>query len=343
MAEFFRQCTQCTNNGDFFGMDKQRITEISQKSGRSPSTVSKVLRNCPGVDPETREEIRCAVGQRSVEGLRLKGSGDKDICVILPDHPKFFWNRVLSALKEEDFPISTKVYSSVHRDREVSRCLGEAIDEGASAVVFGGCPGEALREELARLAKEMLILQLCEYTPIPNTFFVGSDFYGDGRALAKAVRAEGGRRPIVGLVSGGESVSDSERLRGFLDGLDGRAEIVRIPQPEVSSLYASHLARAIDGTGACLDYLFCCSGMTVADCDALYKLKGKMATKYIGFEFPQNAQKHWENGQIAALAVQEPKEEIRLALSFARRYVETRQFPDQKMTRLPSSFHFWEK
>ena len=171
-------------------MSKQSIAEISQKSGKSASTVSKVLRNCPGVDYETRQAVRLALGE-DAPYERSRSRGDRGgICVILPDNPKFFWKRALSALEGKEGTV--KIYSAIYRDREdreVARCLSEAIEEGVSAIILAACPGESVRRELLRLSQKMLVIQLCEYTPIPNSFFVGSDFYEDGRALAASLVA----------------------------------------------------------------------------------------------------------------------------------------------------------
>ena len=327
-------------------MNKQSIKDISQKSGRSVSTVSKVLRNCPGVDPETRDEIRSAMESESVEGLRPMKNAGSATCVILPDNPKYFWNRALPSLNRSNLPMITKIYSSIRQDgedREVSRCLREAVKENASAIILAASPGEALSREIAELAKTMLIIQLCEYTPIPNTFFVGSDFWGDGRALSEAVRSEEGSAPCVGLLSKRGILSCEERTRGFLEGLDSHVRTVRIECPEYSSLFSSHLARAIHGTGEPLDYLFVPMGMTDKACDALYKLRDKMQAQCIGFEFPSMAKKYWQRGQIAALAVQDVEEQMDLALTFVRQYLEERRFPDRKMNRLASSIRIWDR
>lgn len=321
-------------------MNKQSVAEISYKSGKSASTVSRVLRNCPGVDIETREAVRAALGCGSVADLIRCGT-DRDgrICAILPDHPKFFWGRYLSVLEQGSEKV--KIYSTIRydgKDREVAICLSEAVAEDAAAVILAARPGMPLCDQLALLARERLVLQLGEYTPIVNSFFVGADFYADGRMLSSAVVLTGSERPLVGVLRQGNAVSRQERTRGFLDGLDGRAEILLIDEPEPSSLYASHLARSIDRTGRRLDYLFCPDGMTAPACDALYKLKDRMNTKYIGFEFPPTAKKHWQEGRIAALAVQDPEAQIRLALLLARRYVQFGFFPDHKFTYLPSQY-----
>ena len=101
-------------------------------------------------------------------------------------------------------------------------------------------------------------------------------------------------------------------------------------KPATTELYASHLARSIDALGVSLDYFFCFDGITTSACDALYKLREKMNTRLIGFECPPTAEKHWAAGRIAALAVQAPDEQMRLALSLAERYVRNRIYPDQK-------------
>lgn len=328
-------------------MNKQRVAEISYKSGKSASTVSKVLRNCPGVDPETRAAVRSALGTDEASGLiRSRDREGARICVILPDNPKYFWHRALSVLDWRKERVITKIYSDLRReesDREVAICLDEAIAEKVSAIILAARPGQALQERLACMAKDMLILQLCEYTPVVNSFYVGSDPYGDGVALAAAVKEKETGRPVVGVIRREGDCSYEPRTQGFLDALGGRADVFFVDQPEYTSLYASHLARAIDGLGVRLDYLFCCSGLTAGTCDAIYKLKGKMKTQYIGFELPPVAKKHWDGGRIAALAVQKPEEQLRVALALAEHYVREHRFPDEKMHYLPSSYFSFKK
>ena len=316
-------------------MKQQNLGDISRESGKSKSTVSKVLRGCGGVDPETREAILCAASKVSPLIYEPKPS---DIYAILPDNPKFFWHRAYEALKSSTLPIQLKLFSALRDDNGylISQYVEEAVAAGARVLILSAHLNEALCLRLAELARSMLILQFCEYTPIPNTFFVGSDGLCDGKALAQCLPKKDDSPTNVGVLRMKLSQGSEQRVEGFLSALPPSVRVFYVDRPTNIELYASHLARSIDALGVPLDYLFCFDGMTTAACDALYKLRGKMQTRLIGFEYPPTAQKHMEAGRIAALAVQRPDEQMRKALALAEKYLRGRCYPDQKFTYVSS-------
>ena len=314
-----------------FGMKQQNLAEISKMSGKSRSTVSKVLRGCGGVTAETREQILCSA--RSLEG-GTSAVRQHDIFVILPDNPKYFWHRARSILRDCKHKIALRLFSAIKQGNGeadlVERYVEEAVTAGARVLILSVYVNARLQARLAELARRMLVIQLCEYMPIPNTFFVGSNGERDGEALARYVFADSERSVNIGIMTGASSHTGRTRVEGFLKHLPSNANLFYIEKPNVIELYASHLARRIDLLDVRLDYLFCFDGITTAACDALYKLRGKMDTKLIGFEIPPTAEKHMEAGRIAALAVQAPDQQMQLALKLAERYVASRVYPDQK-------------
>lgn len=320
-------------------MKQPSLAEISRRSGKSVATVSKVLRGCPGVTWETRAAVLESFD--ALEGAQRSGGGEA-VAVILPDNPKYFWSRARSAIEcaaRDGAAVSLRVYSQIDRaggGDMVGRYLREAADAGARAIILAARPEPRLRETLASLAQHRLVIQLCEYVDVPNTFFVGSDGAEDARLLAKTLCPPADRPLRVGIFSGETSELPAARTDGFLSALPTGTEVFRIERPEASDLFSSHLARAIDAAGVPLDYLFCCDGVTAPACEALHKLRERMCARLVGFEYPQSAEKHMAAGRIAALAVQDPEAQMRTALGFAATYVENGTFPGQKFTRLPS-------
>lgn len=316
-------------------MKQQNLARISKASGKSVSTVSKVLRGCGGVDSETREAVFCAAAGIALAPYEPRQT---DVYAVLPDNPKFFWHRAYDALRQEPMPITLKIFSSIGKNENeylLTQYIEEAILANARVLILSAKLSESMRERLATLAKQMLIIQLCEYTPIPNTFFVGADGERDGWVLGMTIPATEDA-VTIGILTGAVSRAGEQRIAGFLAAVPSAARIFFLEKPTDIALYASHLARAVDALGVPLDYLFCFDGITTAACDALYKLRNKMNTRLLGFEYPPTAEKHMEAGRIAALAVQSPEEQMRTALALADRYLRRRVYPDRKYYYLPS-------
>jgi len=319
-------------------MENQKLSDISKESGRSISTVSKVLRGCPGVTEETRNEILRVAD-------RLKHPTDvgdtKKICVILPDNPKYFWKPAREAISEFEDAVSLRIYSAIRQGTDsdvIARYLKEAVSAGARAIILAARPDEKLRLLLTEYANRVLILQMCEYVDVRNTFFVGSDGYCDGKRLAAAIPTNENRSIRVGILNGDDAYISERRIAGFLDGLPASVAVYHVTNPPVSELYSAHLAREIDRVGVALDYLFCYDGVTASACEALHKLRGKMSARLLGFECEKRAEKHFKEGRIAALLIQHPELQMKTALSLADRYVTTGLFPDQKFHYLMSEF-----
>ena len=260
--------------------------------------------------------------------------------MILPDNPKYFWGDAIREIRKWDSraTVRLKLLSRIGSD-QTSALLGEYVEEAvaakASALILAAHPDEALCRRLAQLAEERLVIQLCEHTPIPNTFFVGSDPYSDGLALSRCLPTASSPMRI-GVLNANPSQTGAERIQGFLDGVGERAELYFPTPPPTGYLYPARLARALNEMDIPLDYLFCNDGITAPVCDALYKLKDKMHTRLIGFEYPPAAEPHWNRGRIEALALQDIGAQTALALTLAYRFLTERVYPEQKKTCLPS-------
>jgi ABC-type sugar transport system substrate-binding protein len=273
------------------------------------------------------------------ESFHTDHAEEKEIYVILPDNPKYFWHRAYGVLKQAPCPVTLKLFSAIRQEQGealVEEYIEQAVASNARALIVAVHSSERLRKRLGALANHMLVIQLCEYTAISNTFFVGGDGRADGRTLASCIRTDSDRPLNIGVMTGALSHAGRERIQGFLSALPSSARVFFVEKPTVVELYASHLARAIDALDIPLDYFFSFDGITTAACDALYKLRGKMKTQLLGFEYPTTAEKHMEEGRIAALAVQAPDRQMQIALKLAERYVRERVYPDGKYCYVPS-------
>ncbi len=318
-------------------MKSKNVTQIAKKIGRSKATVSRVMNNCPGVDSAVREEI--------LEILRAESEqapvGDAvDLNIILPDNPKFFWQNAMKTVSDYPSECSKRVhsYSYNYRGRVLKSYLDQIEQVGARAMIFSGFPDDELRERMERFSDQHLLIQLCDYTRIKNSFFVGSDFYGDGKHLGELLlEQERGNDCHIAVLQRQNSYSGMQRVKGFLDAVSGNARITLIDEPTEVSLYSSYLAREIDKLPTLVTHIFSPSGLTVQTCDAIRKLKGRHIG-CIGFENPPRAKEYLENGTIRALAVQDVSAQIRCAMELAERYLKTGVCPDEKFTFIPCDF-----
>ncbi len=317
-------------------MKSQKISRIAELSGKSKATVSRVLNNCPGVDNSIREEVMQVVCAHP--DITSAPEAPSDLCIILPDNPKFFWHDALETASHAEISKQIWVYSHMQQSTVLHSYMDRLESSNASALIFVGTPDTQLRERLEHFASgNHLLIQLCEYTPIRNSFYVGSEFYRDGFELGRKLLAkEQGAIRHIAILERKDVVSCRERNRGFADAIrDCSAEISYLEEPPKGPLYPSQLARIIAGCQTPVTHLFCASGSTIQACDALRKIKDHRIG-YIGFECPPGTQKYRENGTVCALAVQNISKQMEQAISFAKTYLQTRTAPSQKYTYIPS-------
>lgn len=317
-------------------MKSQKISHIAALSGKSKATISRVLNNCPGVDNSIREEVMQVVCAHP--DITAAPESPSDLCIILPDNPKFFWHDALEVASRTQIPKQVWVYSHMQKNTILHSYMDRLEASNASALIFAGTPDARLCERLEQFASgNHLLIQLCEYTPIRNSFYVGSEFYRDGFRLGRQLlsRQKDAIRHIA-ILERKDVVSCRERNRGFVDAFqDCGIRISYLEEPQKGSLYPAQLARMIAGCEMPVTHLFCASGCTVQACDALRKIKNHRIG-YVGFECPPGTRKYRENGTVCALAVQNISKQTEKAISFAEAYLQTRTAPDRKYTYIPS-------
>ena len=319
-------------------MKNKNLAQIAQRSGVSKSTVSRVLNNCPGVDGQLREAV---IGElREDYAATAKVEAPADVCMILPDNPKFFWGRARDAANafETRFRIRTYVYSSLSRGEVLNDYFDRIEQSNIRAVIFVGLMDPDIQQRLERLAQTRLLIQLCEYTPIANSFFVGSNAYLDGERLGRELLARVGKndpRRVV-VVGGHDNYNCRLREEGFLHAVKGEISVAQVDAPSEFSLWSSHFARALSGVSGEIGFVFCPDGMTAQSCEGLRKLKSPSPIGYFGFEDPPAAKKYWERGDVCALVVQDLFRQTQTALRLCETYLCAHLYPDQKMIYIDS-------
>ena len=77
-------------------MRNASVTEISKELSVSKSTVSKVLRHCPGVNSDLRAKILQHANEKKIADVSYC-----DFYFIIPDKPGYLWSELQNTLIAE--------------------------------------------------------------------------------------------------------------------------------------------------------------------------------------------------------------------------------------------------
>lgn len=311
-------------------METDKLKAIAEHSGTSISTVRRVLGHCAGIAPETREAVigaQCTLNHPTA-------CTDRRIYFILPDNPKFFWHKALDVLNGHPFdpPIKLSFYPSLQQHSLLKTYLEPLLTEENAVLILAADPDEGEQQLIAQIAKRSLVIQLCQYTPIEGTVYVGADAYADGYALGQMATQHLGS-PRTAVLKGEHSYTQEESCRGFIDGLGSPATV--LPEPDEGPLYASLVARTLAPLGD-LDLVFCPGGRTAELCRGLYKLRNQATIRCIGYEASPQLRKMPEKPLVFALLQQDIASQTRTVLSLAKDYLITGVRPASSTYYIPS-------
>lgn len=311
------------------------LKELSDALQLSPSTVSKALNNCFGVDAATRSRILDAARKAGYAPRRDAAAID----CILPDSPAYFWRPLFAGLREAGPDCRCHILSSL-TDVDMARIyLQQAAAQGTPVLIVSVPMTPEIRDMLAAYARHALVILLTQFGDIPHTVYVGEDAYQTGRALGEACAAHlPGQRRIVRLESPAAHVT-TRRSEGFREAVTaaGARIVGTITRPEAGPALASCLARELhDRFGDGFDCVYCNDGVLYHVALAIEKLKQTGRVVCVGYEYEKRNQKYIDNGVIAAYAEQDPYAQGKLAMKIAAHYLKTATFPDSKFVYVPS-------
>ena len=199
---------------------KNTCQELARKLGIGKATVSRAIRNCPGVDSETRRRIL-------LEAMRSGIEFPNDPCsiyCILPGTPQFFWKLVLQLIQEQldgtKIAVKYNVYTNLYDFDTVLLYLDEAERLGAKVLVLSAKLSPAIREKLISMQKNgVFVILLSEYGELPNSVYVGPNPYGDGERLGRwFCRNYPNHTPVI--LNFDDCANAAPRIRGFLHGFE---------------------------------------------------------------------------------------------------------------------------
>lgn len=252
---------------------------LAKKMDVSRSTVSRVLRHCGGVDTELRNEILKAAAESGNYAV-----GVCDIYVILPQVPKYFWQRAYDGVARqisEPYRVKLNICTKSTDSETALFYLDEAERMGARVIIIAMQATSVLRDRLELLAKDRLVILLSEYFENKNCFYVGGDPLEEGRAVGRLWRKYyADTEPII--LDFYENTNPSLRAEGFtreIADLWEKPQRIRIPNEAYTNMKSapSQIARMLFGNPI-LDKEDnkCCIYCPIGGIDislAIYKLK----------------------------------------------------------------------
>lgn len=252
---------------------------LAKKMDVSRSTVSRVLRHCGGVDTELRNEILKAVAESGNYAV-----GACDIYVVLPQVPKYFWERAYDGVARqtcEPYRMKLNICTKSTDSETALFYLDEAEKMGARVIIIAMQATKMLKERLEALAKDRLVILLSEYFENESCFYVGGDPLEEGRAVGRLWREYyADTEPMI--LDFYENTNTSLRTEGFvreIADLQSDPQRIRIPNETYANMKTapSQIARMLFGNP-----IFeqkgkkCCIYCPIGGIDislAIYKLK----------------------------------------------------------------------
>ena len=198
-------------------MEKNTIAEISKRLNISSSTTGRVLRHCSGVDSEIRQRILREVGRPAAEI-----SDRRAVYAILPDVPRYFWQPlkkgVLDTLRGTGVTYKINICAQAGDESTVLWYLDEAEALNSQIILLAAHVTPAIHRRLETMTDRRLILLLNNEYKLVNSFYVGSNTYGDGCAMGRCYAQHYRHRPLLMLTLPGNANAE-RRVDGFMDAL----------------------------------------------------------------------------------------------------------------------------
>lgn len=230
-------------------MKNENIKKLSDALRLSPATVSRAVRHCGGVDSSTRSLVL-----RNAEEPTTRDGDSIDIYAMLPDLPRYFWeplgNTLYECLAASERSFKFNLYTRLGDEDAVLHYLKEAERLNAKVLLLSAALTPRVRERIASLARDRLVLLLSEYADLPHTFYIGSDPTEEGKTVGRcwAEHADAAHLPLF-LLDCDWHTNARIRTEGFLHAVRERnpqLQFRRIPLSqevfEQPKLFPSKLA-----------------------------------------------------------------------------------------------------
>ncbi|MGX7197934.1 LacI family DNA-binding transcriptional regulator [Enterococcus olivae] len=278
-----------------------KLTDVANKAGVSPTTVSRVINNYGSLSQKTIDKVHAAMKELNYQpnslARSLQGKNTQLIGLIFPSVAHPFFGELVEKLESKLFDRGYKsILCNSANNKEKERNYLNMLAANKVDGIVAGAHNLGIQEyEELNLPIVSFDRALAESIPI-----VGSDNYQGGCLAAEYLYQQGARK--IGIITG-SNASDSptnDRLEGYLDFLKKHqleAQVFRFESFEHSLVLKNmKIKRILEESD--LDGLFCTDDLTALlvrnNCHELnlaipdkLKLIGYDGTRFIQEHCPQ--------------------------------------------------------
>lgn len=206
------------------------IKELSEISGFSTATISRVISNKDGVKPETREAIERLLIEKkyrtNVMEMRQMKAKNHTVILITGDLGNWYYMETvrdcIHLLDQEGY--HTLIAYSGGDPQKEERILLDAVEENCAGVVFMNvCGGDNVKQILTDTGIPVVFLN----RGIKKAYFncvVNDNYNGAYQAVEYLIQS--GHRKICHLMGNSNSVTAQDRRRGFVDAMEDNHLVV---------------------------------------------------------------------------------------------------------------------
>lgn len=199
-----------------------KIEDVARAAGVSVMSVSRALRNAPGVSEKTRERILSVAQEigyeRSLVASNLAGEQSTLIGISVPTLFDAVFAEILAGMQPtlDRKGFQTVLHTSNYDDAKVASWIDQIIAWRPAGVVLTGVDhSETVRDKLKRAA--IPTLEIWDLNDEPIDVCVGVDHRQAGVDMASHLIDLGYRRPAYVGFSGALDRRAAQRLDGFRD------------------------------------------------------------------------------------------------------------------------------
>ncbi len=311
---------------------KVTIERIANELGVSKTTVSKAINNCPGINSDTKRTVMQAVSKYGYLPLRPA----QDIAVILPSVPDYFWGSLRKNLfeysKASKIACKFYVYPNLHDTNDALRCINQATEEGASALILASPDSYEIRKVLESISERILIIFIEEFLDIKNTFCICENSFSEGYALAEKYIYDFPDSEYFALLRITDFYTEKTRVSGFLQALKDNKKILLHDIKTDSSTHtqSAWIARELSKTEKLPDCILCPSGNLSRAALAVKKLRAKKVIHCIGFDINTKSENNTYGDILTHILIQDLNSQAKKAIECAEGFIKENIFPDKK-------------
>jgi len=198
------------------------ISDVAKAAGVSVATVSRVINGIANVSPETTAKVTKAIQELDYRpnllGRNLRRTKSERILVLLPNISNPFYSEIVKGIEDvanrNGYSIMLcNTDSDIKREKKYIKMLKTRLADGAILMA-----SEISCEELTELAKEVSMVQCCEYKEGIPVSHVSID---NEKAAYKATKhlISLGHRKIAFIGANNQFLSSNLREKGYLRAL----------------------------------------------------------------------------------------------------------------------------